>query len=138
MDKDEIRALIREELRACFTEWLGKPKTRACRKKPEYGPQERLSRDLASALGSSLPPCRKAVAALVGRGMTLESLHPQLGNAIPGMAPWDWAKHVTGGGASTGAAPVMNQQYPCPACGKAASAAPTDLCYECLVKERVR
>ncbi len=97
MDKDEVRALIREELHAAFSHWLGKPRVRACRKKPVYGPQERLSRDLADMLGSGLPPCRKAVAALVKHGMGIEALRPHLGNALPGMAPWDWAKAVTAG-----------------------------------------
>jgi len=61
-----------------------------------HGPQEQLARDLSKALGSSLNPCRKQVAALVAGHWTVETLRPQLSKCIPGMAPWDWTKAVNG------------------------------------------
>jgi len=62
-------------------------------------PQEATSRRLAAALGSSINPCRKQVAALLHRGVTLESLETAIeSHAEPGLAPWDWTKKVTGGG----------------------------------------
>lgn len=68
--------------------------------KRKHSPQEQLARDLARLLGSTLNPCRKQIQALVASGMTLEEIRPHLGNAAPGIAPWDWTKAVRGGGSS--------------------------------------
>jgi len=75
------------------------------RKRPTPGPQDVLARDLARLLGSSLNPCRKQIAALVAKGMTLDEIRPHLGHAIPGLAPWDWTKQVTTGGPARGLTP---------------------------------
>ncbi len=66
----------------------------------KQSPREALARELSRLLGSSLNPCRKQVGALIASGMTVEQIQPHLGNAIAGMAPWDWSSAVTGAAAS--------------------------------------
>lgn len=77
---------------------------RVTKPKRQVSPQDGAARALANALGSSLNPCRKQIAALVSRGVTLDSIHSAIERlASPGMAPWDWTKLVTGnGGGLTG------------------------------------
>ena len=60
----------------------------------DYSPTELLARDLARKQGSSLPFCRKAVAALLEAGETVERLRGRLGETEPGEGPWNWAQSV--------------------------------------------
>ncbi len=100
-------------------------------------PREQLARDLAVKLGSALNPCRKQVKALVAHGLSVDDLRPRLDGASPGMAPWDWAKFVTGGGASTGAAPRM-ARFRCIGCGELTAPAERVMCAACLAAEKQR
>ncbi len=63
----------------------------------KVGPQEAVAKSLAAALGSTLNPCRKQIAALVAAGRSLPDLQAAVDqHAEPGIAPWDWTKRVTG------------------------------------------
>ena len=62
-----------------------------------FGPQERLARDLAARLGSSLRPCRAQVRALRSEGWTLDRIRTAVDeHAGAGVAPWEWTRLAKG------------------------------------------
>lgn len=67
-------------------------------------PQEAVAKRLAAALGSSVNPCRKQVAALVANGWDLPRVDDAVSKyAQPGLAPWDWTKAARNNGRGNGA-----------------------------------
>lgn len=70
----------------------GESEGEVARPKRKHSPQEQTARDLAKALGSSLNPCRRQIAALRTAGWDLDQIRSAFVLAMPGMAPWDWTK----------------------------------------------
>jgi len=82
------------------------------RHKGPPSPAEAAARALSVALGSSINPCRKAVAALTAAGWGIDRIQRAITeHAQPGDAPWDWTKRARGathGAQPTGAAGVAD------------------------------
>lgn len=65
--------------------------------KPAKSPAEAAARALATALGSSLRPCRDQIRALQAAGWSIERIHAAIAeHAEPGLSPWDWTKRAVG------------------------------------------
>ncbi len=164
MDKDEIRALIREELRAMFPD-----------KPPPGNGLKQAAEDVARlwnliASASGMKPVRAST--LYSGGLKtrfkLAWAHESdlgvwevafqrragdkhwrggnergwTGSMATFLRPEQYSTHLDDArgcaGESLAVDPITRQDYPCPKCGKPKSAAPADLCYECLVAEKER
>lgn len=73
------------------------PSARSTRSKRTISSWDRMARDLAKRLGSSLTTCRAQVTALKAAGWGEARIERAIGDyACPGLAPWDWTKKCVG------------------------------------------